>query len=211
MNFTKAGLLAAALMFGGQAVADSQPSYNFVSGGYSNWDTASNHDEPDGLTLAGSFLLTDNFFMGLDFYLVESTNRESGFFGDSRLDEEIMVLNLKGGLRVPINHGGDFVASLGYLRFDFDIDGQLTDPDGNVSTFSGSGDTDGFSLAAGIRQMLTPDFEVSFLLDHWDLEATDTALVLGANYDFTRNLGVGGSLRTGGDIDIFNLALRYRF
>jgi len=80
-----------------------------------------------------------------------------------------------------------------------------------VDTPVGDSDDNGFALSAGVRGMLTPEFEIRGSVNHINLDNSDTYLELAGDYHFNRQFSAGLSLEFAGDSDVFTIGGRWFF
>lgn len=141
----------------------------------------------DGLRLNGSYELQDNWLIvggvtSLDF--------------DNNVD--ITILELGAGYIWKYSDDFDLTSSLRIVRTDTDAAGVSTD------------DT-GFGLSAGIRGLLSPQFEIRGSVNHINLDNSDTYLELAGDYYFTEQFSAGLTLEFAGDTDAFTIGARWYF
>ncbi len=141
----------------------------------------------DGLRLNGSYALQNNWLIvggltALDF--------------DNNVD--ITTLELGAGYIWKYSDDFDLTSTLRIVRSDIDAAGVSTD------------DT-GFGLSAGIRGLLSPEFEIRGSVNHINLDDSDTYLELAGDYYFTENFAAGVTLEFAGDTDAFTIGARWYF
>ncbi len=74
-----------------------------------------------------------------------------------------------------------------------------------------SQDDDGYAIRAGIRAMLTPQFELNGGGSYVDVSDDDTALYVGAVYSFTDMFAVTGNVSVGDNATAYGVGLRLYF
>lgn len=194
MNGVSIGLLAAAALVPALSQAQ-QPtplpelSYNYAELSYdeSDFDLDAADVDGDGLTLSGSFELTE------DWHVYAS-------YATSDLDGSIDINSwaLGAGYRYPLQDNVDIYGRVLYINSDVDSTGQFEDDDG-------------LGLQARIRMRVSEVFEVEGGIQHLDVGDSDTALQASARYHFTRNFSAGIGLTFAGDTDSLGINARYTF
>lgn len=185
-------LLLAATPFAADA---EDMSYSFIDLGYNEADLDSVADG-DGFSVRGSIGFAEDFFAFADY-------ANFGFPGGVDLDQYSVGL----GGHLGIAENVDLVGRVGYTKLDLSVPG------------FGSGDEDGYVIAAGIRGRIADGFELEGHAVHTDLGSDvgdSTALVVGGRYFFTDNFAVGAEYRTGDDIggadlDVIYAGVRFTF
>ncbi len=94
---------------------------------------------------------------------------------------------------------------------DFDLVGTLRLVSAEVDTPAQDIDDTGFAFSAGIRGLLTPEFEIRGSVNHVNVNDSDTYLELAGDYHFTRQFAAGLSLEFAGDNDVFTIGGRWFF
>lgn len=92
----------------------------------------------------------------------------------------------------------DFVSTLRYVSTEIDNPVQ-------------SVDDDGLAFSAGVRGLLTPEFEIRGSVNHITVGNSDTYLELAGDYYFTKQFAAGLSLEFAGDTDIVTIGARWFF
>ncbi len=141
----------------------------------------------DGLRLNGSYALDNNWLIvggvtTLDF--------------DNNVD--LTVLELGAGYVWKYSDDFDLTSTLRIVRTDVD--------DAGVST-----DDTGFALSAGIRGLLSPEFQIRGTVNHVNLDNSDTYLELAGDYYFSERFSAGATLEFAGDTDAFTIGARWYF
>ena len=195
MNGLSKALLATAVLLPAvataQQAADSQPfSYSYVELRYdeSDFQVGPADIDGDGLTLEGSFELTD------DWHVVAS-------YGTADLDNNIDVdtLAVGAGYRHPLKSNVDLYGRVLYVKSEIDVPGP------------GDPDEDGLGLQLRIRALLNDDLEVEGGIQHVDVGDSDTSLQAGIRYYFNDKLSAGLGLRFAGDADGIGINARFAF
>ncbi len=179
-----AGLLAQGAAIA-QTVEKTQPdlSYSFAELRFVDVDFRGG----DGLRLNGSYALENNWLIvggitTLDF--------------DNNVD--LTVLEIGAGYVWKYSEDFDLTSSLRIVRTDID--------DAGVSI-----DDTGFALSAGLRGLLSPEFEIRGSVNHVNLDNSDTYLELAGDYYFTERFSAGVTLEFAGDTDAFTIGARWYF
>ena len=192
MNGLSRVLLATAVLLPtvatAQQAAQSQPfNYSYVEIGYdeSDFDVGPFDIDGDGLTLSGSFELTD------DWHLYAS-------YGTFDLDNNIDIdtLSLGAGYRHALKDNVDLYGRVLYITSEAD---------------PGSADEDGLGLQLRIRAMVADDLEVEGGIQHTDVGDSDTSLQAGVRYHFTNQFSAGLGLTFAGDTDGLGINARFSF
>jgi len=195
MNGLSKALLATAVLLPAaataQQAADSHPfSYSYVELGYdeSDFQVGPADIDGDGLTLEGSFELTD------DWHVVAS-------YGTADLDNNIDVdtLAVGAGYRHPLKSNVDLYGRVLYINSDVDLPGP------------GDADDDGLGLQLRIRALVNDDLEVEGGIQHVDVGDSDTSLQAGIRYNFNDKLSAGLGLTFAGDTDGIGINARFAF
>jgi len=173
----------------------AQFSYNYVQLGYeeADFDFGNVEGDGDGLTLAGSFEIND------DWHVYASFGTADGDLGGPfNNDFDIDTWTLGAGYVFP-------------LREDIDIYGRVLYIDTSVDFGAVSADDDGLGLQASIRARVTDEFELEGGLLYVDVADSDTSLQAIARYNFTEQFSAGVGLTFGGDADGIGIHARYSF
>ena len=198
MNGVSIGLLAVAALVPtlGQAQQPTplpELSYNYAELSYDEGDfelEGVGGIDGDGLTLSGSFELTEDWHAYASF-----TNSDL----DSSIDVDTWALGA--GYRYPLQDNVDIYGRVLYI--DREVDGP--------GPFAADADDDGLGLQARIRMRVSEVFEVEGGIQHLDVGDSDTALQASARYHFTRNFSAGIGLTFAGDTDSLGINARYTF
>ena len=169
--------------------SESQFNYSYVELGYdeTDFDAGPFDVDGDGLTLAGSFEIND------DWHVYAS-------YG---------ALDLDGGADVDT-----WTLGAGYvfpLKEDMDIYGRVLYIDTSVDTNFGGADDDGLGLQARLRARVTEEFELEGGIQYVDVRDTDTSLQALARYNFTEEFSAAIGITFAGDTDGIGISARYSF
>ena len=170
--------------------ADSGPRYTYGELGYSNLDFDDFDADGDAWYVKGSFALTDMFFATAGY-------ADGDLDVDSGGDSDYTNFDLGAGINYPLNDTLDLVGRLSYISVDTD-----------------AGDEDGYGLYAGVRAMLTPQFELNGGLDYTDLGDpydSNTAVEVGGVYSFTDMFAATGGISFSDDVTEYSIGLRLYF
>jgi long-subunit fatty acid transport protein len=165
-------------------------NYNFVELSYLSTDIDDLNVDGDGLGIAGSFSLSDNYhvFAG---------------YSDQDFDFSINLTTMNVGLGYSraISKSVDLVASIAYVSAEVDV------------PFFPSVDDDGYGLGLGVRAMANQQTELFGGLEYVNLSdgGSDTALTAGAGYYFTSNFRLSAQFSTSDDSTSYGLGVRYFF
>lgn len=110
--------------------------------------------------------------------------------------------------QTTIEVGGGYVFD---FNQDFDIVTAVSIIDTEIDTPGNDFDDSGIKLSAGLRGLLTPEFEVRGSVNHVNLDNSDTYLEIGGDYHFTRQFAAGVSVQLAGDNDLFTMGARWFF
>jgi hypothetical protein len=163
------------------------PTYNYIDVGYLSVNV---DDGPtlDGFGATGSFALTESFHV---------------VAGYSEVSDSPWTVNSGGvalGWNYSLNDITDFVARAGWEY------GRV-----KLSGF-GSDDDNGWSVEAGVRSMLSPQFELNGFISHVDIfDGDEQALSVGGVYYFTPSIGVGASVTLSDDATGWDVGIRFTF
>lgn len=190
MNGVSKALLVTAFVVPAASQAQqttSEPfAYTYVELAYdeTDYDFGGGDIDGDGLTLSGSFEITDDWHAYASY---STADLDFGYDLDS--------WTIGAGYRYP-------------LRDDVDVYGRVL----YISADGDPGDSeDGLGLQARIRFRVSDVFEVEGGLQHVDVFDSDTSLQASARYHFTRNLSAGIGITFAGDTDGIGINARYSF
>ena len=169
--------LLAALPFAASA-ADGE-SYNYFEGGYIG--TEGEDADADGWTVGGSFAVSENFHL---FGSYDGQKTDDFNIGPVEFDG-VDVDHWRAG--VGYNHtlspNADLLTRVAYEKYDLDS------PEADSS--------DGYSVEAGVRGAMTPNFEGWALAGYEDAEQFDGSFYgrLGAQVKFNQTWGITGDVK----------------
>ncbi len=138
-------------------------------------------DGGDGIEFGGSYRINEQFYAVAGIQDID--------FGPGSLE----VLEIGGGYIIPNK------------KIDFALEVSLIDTD-----FPGSSDN-GFSLAAGGRSYISPEFEARVFVKHVDVVNSDTFIELGGDYFISADISLGITLEVASDADTLTFGGRYYF
>jgi len=181
-------IVAGAMLPLGAAAQDLD--YTFVEAAYvdSELDAGPLDIDGDGLSLAGSVLITDSVFLFGEY---------SSYDYDGNVDAESYALGA--GMRWGLKPELDLVGDIGWVHAELDRPA-LPDID-----------DDGIQLGIGLRSRVHDAIEVQAGIRYLDLDDSDTYLTLGGRYYLTHNVAVGLGLRLNDDDTGWSLGLRAEF
>ncbi len=195
MNGVSRALLCTAILFPALGSAQqAQPqspqfSYNYAELSYdeADFDLGGADVDGDGLTLSGSFELTE------DWHAFASYGSADLDFG---IDLDTWAIGA--GYVYPLRDGIDIYGRVLYVNVDADQG-------------SGGFDEDGLGIQARIRYRVTDVFEVEGGVQHLDVIDSDTSLQAFARYYFTDEFSAALGLTFAGDADGIGISARYQF
>jgi len=140
-------------------------------------------DRGDGIEFGGSYRFNGKFY-GLASFQDLDVGPGNG---------SIEFLEIGGGYIYP------------HKKVDMALEFSLIDAD-----FGGNSEN-GFSLAAGGRSYLSPEFEVRAYVKHVDVNNSDTFIEFGGDYFLNNNVSIGFTLDVASDSDALTFGGRYYF
>jgi Outer membrane protein beta-barrel domain len=191
----RAGVLASTVLGGvlianAAAAAEQGPNYTFMEAGYAHVELDDFDADGEALALEGSVAL------GSMFNLVGSY-QDGTIEGPFDIDVDVSTVELGGGMHFPINPKIDFVTQLTWVSTEVDVDG------------FGGVDDDGYGLGAGLRAMLTPNFELDGSVKYVEINnSDDTSFGAKAIYHFTDMFAMTGSIVAGEDTTTYGVGVR---
>jgi hypothetical protein len=173
----------------------SAVSYNYVEAGYTRADWLGANF--NGFQVAGSFGFNEHWYGSAAYRQVRNGD------ADVTLDDS----NINVGWHTAMSDKADFLAEVGYARAGVDI-----------GSF-GSGNSDGYRAAVGIRGMMAPNFEGTIKADWTKINDTGSSgefgATVGATYYFGETWGVTGSYQHSKLVDenmnTWSLGVRAKF
>ena len=173
----------------------ASPSYDFVKAGYVQADIEDAGDfEPTGFQIQGFKSLNENVYL---------TGRYGQLSEDEYgVDGELDYISAGVGYRYGLTTTTDFFGELTYEYVDVDLDSSFA---------SAEADDNGYGITAGIRSMLSEQFELRGAIRYIDIEDDETAFEIGADYFFTPQLSFGATYVIADDVDLLGISARYTF
>lgn len=193
-------LVALALIAAPAAAMAEGISYNYADARYFSTDSDALSINHQGVTFAGSYALTDQFFVAGDASYAKSERFSSGG-ASGKLDT--ITAALRGGVHHALTDTLDAVASGGAL---------FADVSGNGGLNSQSDDDFGYIAQAGLRLALVPQVEIGAFYTYQSIFNSDTsAFSADLQYHVTETISVVGSASSGRNVDTYTVGARYRF
>ena len=172
----------------------ASPSYDFVKAGYVQADIEDAGDfEPSGFQIQGFKSLNENVYL-------------TGRYGQLSEDEYGVDIDLDYasagvGYRYGLTQNTDFFGEVTYEYVNIDVE---------LDSISGE-DDNGYGITAGIRSMLSEQFELRGAIRYIDIEDDETAFEIGADYFFTPQFSFGATYVIADDVDLLGVSARYTF
>ena len=172
----------------------ASPSYDFVKAGYVQADIEDAGDfEPSGFQIQGFKSLNENVYL---------TGRYGQLGEDvSGVDIDLDYVSAGVGYRYGLTQNTDFFGEVTYEYVNLDVE---------LDSISGE-DDNGYGITAGIRSMLSEQFELRGAIRYIDIEDDETAFEIGADYFFTPQLSFGATYVIADDVDLLGVSARYTF
>ena len=172
----------------------ASPSYDFVKAGYVQADIENAGDfEPTGFQIQGFKSLNENVYL---------TGRYGQLSEDvSGVDIDLDYVSAGVGYRYGLTQNTDFFSEVTYEYVNLDIE---------LDSISGE-DDNGYGITAGIRSMLSEQFELRGAIRYIDIEEDETAFEIGADYFFTPQFSFGATYVIADDVDLLGVSARYTF
>ena len=172
----------------------ASPSYDFVKAGYVQADIEDAGDfEPSGFQIQGFKSLNENVYL---------TGRYGQLGEDvSGVDIDLDYASAGVGYRYGLTQNTDFFGEVTYEYVNIDIE---------LDSISGE-DDNGYGITAGIRSMLSEQFELRGAIRYIDIEDDETAFEIGADYFFTPQFSFGATYVIADDVDLLGVSARYTF
>ena len=172
----------------------ASPSYDFVKVGYVQADIEDAGDfEPTGFQIQGFKSLNENVYL---------TGRYGQLGEDvSGVDIDLDYASAGVGYRYGLTQNTDFFGEVTYEYVNLDIE---------LDSISGE-DDNGYGITAGIRSMLSEQFELRGAIRYIDIEDDETAFEIGADYFFTPQFSFGATYVIADDVDLLGVSARYTF
>ena len=172
----------------------ASPSYDFVKAGYVQADIEDAGDfEPSGFQIQGFKSLNENVYL---------TGRYGQLGEDvSGVDIDLDYASAGVGYRYGLTQNTDFFGEVTYEYVNIDVE---------LDSISGE-DDNGYGITAGIRSMLSEQFELRGAIRYIDIEDDETAFEIGADYFFTSQFSFGATYVIADDVDLLGVSARYTF
>ena len=172
----------------------ASPSYDFVKAGYVQADIEDAGDfEPTGFQIQGFKSLNENVYL---------TGRYGQLGEDvSGVDIDLDYASAGVGYRYGLTQNTDFFGEVTYEYVNIDVE---------LDSISGE-DDNGYGITAGVRSMLSEQFELRGAIRYIDIEDDETAFEIGADYFFTPQLSFGATYVIADDVDLLGVSARYTF
>ena len=172
----------------------ASPSYDFVKAGYVQADIEDAGDfEPSGFQIQGFKSLNENVYL---------TGRYGQLSEDvSGVDIDLDYASAGVGYRYGLTQNTDFFGEVTYEYVNIDVE---------LDSISGE-DDNGYGITAGIRSMLSEQFELRGAIRYIDIEDDETAFEIGADYFFTPQFSFGATYVIADDVDLLGVSARYSF
>ena len=172
----------------------ASPSYDFVKAGYVQADIEDAGDfEPTGFQIQGFKSLNENVYL---------TGRYGQLSEDvSGVDIDLDYVSAGVGYRYGLTQNTDFFGEVTYEYVNLDIE---------LDSISGE-DDNGYGITAGVRSMLSEQFELRGAIRYIDIEDDETAFEIGADYFFTPQFSFGATYVIADDVDLLGVSARYTF
>jgi hypothetical protein len=174
----------------GTRPAKSSFNYSYVELGYdtTDFDVNGNDIDSDGITLSGSFKLTD------DWHLYAAYSNRDVDFG---IDVDTLTVGV--GYQYAIRDDIDLYGRVLYIDEQVDLPGP------------GNADDDGLGLQFRVRGRVSDKLELEGGIQYIDVGDSDTSLQASARYYFTKQFSAGVGLTFGGNADGLGINARYSF
>jgi hypothetical protein len=167
----------------------AQFNYTYLQLSYdeSDFDLGPVDVDGDGVTISGSFELTD------EWHIYTAYSQADLDFG---IDVDTWAI------------GAGYVFP---LKDDIDIYGRALYIDQNVDAGPANADDDGLGVQGFIRARLADEFELEGGVQYVDLSDSDVSLLASARYNFTEQFSAGIGITFAGDTDGIGINARYSF
>lgn len=174
----------------GSAMA-TQPSYNFLEGGYTKANFEGLDPSDKGFLIRGSVEVSDVvYFIGS-----ASTTSFDTFVGDFDFRE----VKLGVGAKTPVTDSASVFVEAEYLNHDYKILGD-------------SIDEDGYELSVGVKSMVAAQTEVFAQVSHINIDSSATELGFGIRQHLNDTVGVFAEYSLNDfDDNRFNIGVNLQF
>lgn len=189
-------LLAAALLALAGTARATDLNYDYIEAGYSAVDFDDFDEDLKMLSVAGSFLASDEIYVYGGY-----SDGQTDSFGGGRLGVTGFTLGL--GYRFGISRQTDLNFSGAFERVRVEGKGALSP--------LGSDSENGYSLTVGLRHLITRELELGADVTYVDVGGDDTVLTLGGLWHVSDLVAVGLRYFVGSDADGFEGGIRFKF
>jgi hypothetical protein len=168
----------------------AQFNYTYVQVSYdeTDFDVGPLSLDGDGLTLSGSFELTDEWHIYTSYSQIDLDP------GNADVD----TWAIGAGYVFPLKDGIDLYGRVLYI-------------DQNADAGAASIDDDGLAVQGRIRARITDEFELEGGIQYVDVSDSDISLQASARYNFTEQFSAGIGISFAGDTDGIGINARYSF
>lgn len=189
---TKLFALAALLAIPGAAIA-TDLNYNYIEADYVTVDIDDIDEDFDGWAINGSFLVAEQVFI-FGGYSDLSSDQVMGF----KLSTEGVTLGV--GYRYELSRQTDLNFAAAYERAKVKLTG------------FGSESDSGYSLAVGVRHLVSPLVELGLGVAYVDIgDSDDTSVSGNMLFHVTEQVALGLSLSLGSDATGYAAGVRFKF
>ncbi|AOW75612.1 hypothetical protein A3Q34_01165 [Colwellia sp. PAMC 20917] len=167
------------------------PSWNNIGVGYVSVDIKDSDFEPTGFTFLGSKLINDNVYFHGKYRLVSEEVYDE--------DIDLSTWNLGLGIRHGLNETTDLFGQVSYLNAEIEYD--------NTSE-----DENGYSLGAGVKSMLSDNFEVVVQATRDSLDGeSETAFGIAAAFYLNETVSIGAGYQIADDANLLTIDIKAHF
>lgn len=188
-----AAFLVACVTVPANAQSNRGPNWNYIEAGCIYIAIDNGFQNIDAFGAAGSFEVTENFFITAS-YTRSDTRVDLGFF---ELDLEENDYSAGGGVKFPTSKTTDLYVFGEYIYADSNL-----------------GDANGFSVGGGLRSVFDKKLELDLRVEYTDFDegfSGEVSGTVGLLYRLTENIGFGGSVVRGDDATGFLANARFSF
>ena len=182
---------AAAALIALPGISRAEFNYTLVDVSYANVqiDVGPFNVDGDGLTVGGSYTVSDSFFVGGSY---------ENYDLDLNVDADVMEIG--GGYFYTFNEDLDFVATFSYV-------------DTEVSSGGLSANDDGLAIGGGVRARLSDRIDVDAMakITDFDKGDSDSGVELRGRYFFNDDFAVTAQIDLGKDIETMRIGIRKQF
>lgn len=164
--------------------------YNYLTFGYGNTDFDEVNVDGDGFTLGGSYAISDNLHLFLDYNSADL---------DLNIDATTWGAGI--GYNTSVSDDIDLIAKLSYEYIELD------------APLVGSVDDSGLGLGVGLRFAATSELELNAGINWIDYSdsGSDTAFEAGGWYNFTEAWSLGLNGEWSDDVSTYTVSGRFNF